>query len=129
MVPVTAAYAAVLGLVFLGLSLRTIGLRRRARVAIGDGGDRVLARAARVHANFAEYVPLALLLIYLFETAGAPLPIVHVLCAALLGGRLLHAWGVSRVREDFRLRVAGMALTFVALLGAALGLLIRYVAG
>lgn len=127
--PVTPAYAAVLALVFVGLSLRTIGLRRRARVAIGDGGDRALARAARVHANFAEYVPLALLLIYLFESAGAPAPIVHLLCAALLGGRLLHAWGVSQVHEDLRLRVAGMALTFVALVGAALGLLSRYLPG
>ncbi len=69
---VTPIYAAVLALVFVGLSVRTIRLRRRARIAVGDGGDPRLARAMRVHTNFAEYVPLALLLIYFAESAGAP---------------------------------------------------------
>jgi hypothetical protein len=120
---ITATYAAVLALVFVGLSVRTIRLRRRARVAIGDGGDKLLARAARVHANFAEYVPLALLLIYFAESSGAPKPAVHALCALLLIGRLVHAWGVSQPKEDFRFRVAGMAMTFAAIVLAALALL------
>jgi hypothetical protein len=126
--PVTPAYAALLALLFIALAVRTIRLRRRLRVGIGDGNDRELARAVRVHANFAEYVPLALLLIWLLESGGAPAAAIHGLCAALLAGRLLHAWGVSRVREDLRFRVAGMALTFVAIAGAALGLLLRYAA-
>jgi len=121
--PIAAVYAAVLALVFIGLSLRTIRLRRRAQVAIGDGGDRLLARAVRVHANFAEYVPLALLLIFFLESSGAPRLVVHGLCALLLVGRLLHAWGVSQPKEEFRYRVAGMALTFTAIGLAALGLL------
>ncbi|MEN9842262.1 MAG: hypothetical protein RLZZ612_91 [Pseudomonadota bacterium] len=33
------------------------------RVAVGDGGHPELLRAMRVHANFAEYVPLSLGLI------------------------------------------------------------------
>ena len=120
---ITASYAAVLALVFVGLSVRTIRLRRQAQVAIGDGGDKRLARAARVHANFAEYVPLALLLIHFVEEGGAPTLAVHALCTLLLGGRLLHAWGVSQPRENFRFRVAGMAMTFAAIVLAALGLL------
>lgn len=126
---VTALYAAVLALVFVGLSVRTLRLRRQLRVAIGDGNEPVLARAMRVHANFAEYVPLALLLIYLLEAGGAPPLAIHLLGAALLAGRLLHAWGVSQVREDFRFRVAGMALTFSAIVAAALALLYRSLAG
>lgn len=126
---VTALYAAILALVFVGLSVRTIRLRRGSRVAIGDGGDKQLARAMRVHANFAEYVPLALLLIFLLEAGGAPPLAIHLLGAALLAGRLLHAWGVSQVREDFRFRVAGMALTFSAIVAAALALLYRFLAG
>ena len=43
---------------------------------------------------------------------------------ALLIGRALHAWGVSRSPEDFRYRVAGMALTLGSLLMAALYLLL-----
>ena len=122
--PITSIYAALPALVFVGLRVRTIRLRRRAQVAIGDGGDRLLARAARVHANFAEYVPLALLLIYFAESSGgAPTLAVHALCALLLAGRLLHAWGVSQPREDLRFRVAGMAMTFTSIVLAALGLL------
>lgn len=56
-------YAALLGIVFLLLSIRTLRLRRRLRIAVGDGGSVLMLRAMRVHGNFAEYVPLALLLI------------------------------------------------------------------
>jgi len=45
----------------------------------------------RVHANFAEYVPLALLLIFFVEHDGTKTLLVHSLCIALLSGRLLHA--------------------------------------
>ena len=62
--PATPLYAALLGLIFVALSIRTIRLRRRYGVGVGDGNNTELQRAARVHANFAEYVPLALLLIY-----------------------------------------------------------------
>ena len=88
-----APYAALLALLFVALSWRTIGLRRRYCVAVGDGGQPELLRAMRVHANFAEYVPLALLLIgaggnrRLARLAGAwpgPGPV---------GGPLRHAWG------------------------------------
>ena len=44
----------------------------------------------------------------------------------LLLGRLLHAYGVSRPREDFRFRVTGMVLTFTVLLSSASGILTTY---
>ena len=56
-------YGAVLALLFVGLSVRTCLLRRKLRVAIGDAGNEVMLRVMRVHSNFAEYVPLNLLLI------------------------------------------------------------------
>jgi uncharacterized membrane protein YecN with MAPEG domain len=124
---ITPAYAAIFALLFVALSLRTIRLRRRVRVGIGSGGDASLERAARVHANFAEYVPLALVLIYFMEIETAGNAWVHGLCAALLAGRLLHAYGVSQVRENYRFRTAGMALTFIVILSAALRLLYAYV--
>ena len=57
---VTAIYAAVLGLTFLVLSFKTLLLRRRLRIAVGDGGNPKMLRAMRVYANFAEYAPLCL---------------------------------------------------------------------
>jgi len=59
---VTAFYASIAALFFVILSLRVIGQRRRAKVALGEGRDRTLRRRLRVHGNFAEYVPLALVL-------------------------------------------------------------------
>ena len=82
-----------------------------------------MLRAMRVHGNFAEYAPLALLLIALVESNGAGANWVHALGTALVVGRLSHAFGVSKPNEDFRFRVLGMSLTFFTLVGAALTLL------
>jgi uncharacterized membrane protein YecN with MAPEG domain len=122
-VPIVPTYAAVLALLFVGLSVRTLRMRRALRVAVGDGGHPALLRAMRVHANFAEYVPLTLLLLFFAESAGARPVALHVLCVLLVVGRCLHAYGVSRVHEDFRFRVAGVAMTFFALVSASLYLL------
>jgi uncharacterized membrane protein YecN with MAPEG domain len=113
-------YAAVLALLFVLLSVNVIRGRREQQVAIGapPGGD--LLRRIRVHGNFAEYVPFALLLLAMAETRGARPPILHALCVCLLLGRFVHAWGVSRPVEDYRFRIAGMAATFTAIGGAAL---------
>lgn len=117
-------YAAILTLLYVALSIRTLRLRRTLRIAIGDAGNERMLRAMRAHSNFAEYVPLALLLIYLAETLGAQPLLVHGLCLCLLAGRAVHAFGVSRLREDYRFRVAGMALTFTTLIVSAVWLLI-----
>lgn len=119
-------YASLLALLFVVLSLRTLRMRRRLRIAVGDGGDPALLRAMRVHANFAEYVPLTLLLIALVETTGARPLYVHTLGAAVLAGRVSHAIGVSRVDENYAYRVFGMAMTFAPLIAAALRLLYVY---
>lgn len=125
---IVAPYAAVLGLLFAVLGIRTIRLRTRLRIAMGDGGNPQLLRAMRVNANFAEYVPLTLFLVYLTEQGGAPPGMVHFPCACLLAGRVLHALGVSRIKEPFALRVIAMVLTFGPLVGASTLLLRQYVA-
>ena len=121
---ITATYAAILGIVLVALSIRTIGLRRELKIAIGDGGDERMRRAMRVHANFVEYVPITLLLAFFLETSTSRVWMVHFIGGCLVVGRLLHAYGVSQSPEPFRLRVAGMVLTFTALLSAAIGLLV-----
>ncbi len=120
---ITLLYAALLGLLFVGLSVRTLLLRRRFGIAIGDAGNESMLRAMRVHANFAEYIPLSLLLIYLVENTGANPLLVHALGAAMLAGRVSHAIGVSRAKENYAFRVTGMALTLTPLIVASLQLL------
>ena len=77
----------------------------------------------RVHGNFAEYVPLALLLIAFVEMRGLPYWLIHLLAIVLLIGRLIHAYGVSQAQENFTYRVTGMSLTFTAIASASLILL------
>jgi uncharacterized protein len=122
-------YAALLALLYLVLTFRTILLRGKRRVLLGDGGDQALLRAIRAHANFAEYVPFALILLLLVEGTGASAVTVHALGAALLLGRLLHALGVSRLREPLPLRMAGMVLTTGSLLVCAALLFVTFLRG
>lgn len=122
-------YAALLGIVFVLLSVRTLRLRRRLRVAVGDGGNALMLRAMRVHGNFAEYVPLALLLIAGTEVLSAPAALVHGLGIVLLVGRLVHAFGLSQEAEVFAYRVGGMALTFSCYLVAAAAIIWLVIAG
>lgn len=118
-------YAALLAVLFLVLSIRTLRLRRRLKVAIGDGENTLLLRAIRAHANFAEYAPFGLILIIACETLAAPALLIHVLGMALLIGRLLHAFGVSRQAEVFAFRVSGMASTFACYVLATGFILVR----
>ncbi|WP_147209269.1 MAPEG family protein [Pseudoxanthomonas taiwanensis] len=104
-------YAALLSLFFAFLTFRTIRLRQRYRVSLGHGKNLLLMRAIRVHGNFAEYVPLGLLLMAASEQLGAPSLLVHSLGSLLALGRLVHAYGVSQENEVLRFRVTGMALT------------------
>ena len=123
----TPLYAAIIGLVFVVLSVRTLLLRRRLGIAIGTGEDPELTRAMRVHSNFAEYVPLALILFYFLEVETDVNLWIHVLCVSLIVGRLLHAYGVSQVEENYRFRMAGMILTLGSIISASTRLIVSYV--
>jgi uncharacterized protein len=119
-------YAGLFGLLFVALSVRTLRLRGKLRIAVGDAGNQQMLRAIRVHSNFAEYVPLALLLLYFTEVQGASPRFIHIVCLCLLLGRLAHAYGVSQLKENFRYRIFGMAVTLAAIVGAAARLLLGF---
>lgn len=121
--PVTALYAALLAPVLIVLAVRVIAFRRAERVSLGDGGNTVLLRRVRAHANFIEYAPYTLLLLGLLETLRAAPAYLHAIGIALLAGRIAHAIALSSPGGIMLLRVGGMALTFTALTLAALGCL------
>ncbi len=60
---ITAISAALLGLFFLALSVNVVRPRRATRVSLGAGDDPLLERRIPAHGNFAEYTPIALVLI------------------------------------------------------------------
>jgi uncharacterized protein len=117
---ITALYAGLLSALYLMLAQRVIRIRRSRRIDLGDGDDPLFRRYLRGHANFAEYVPLGLVLLLLLEQGGWPGWLLHALGLALLAGRLAHAWSFSA--EGLRLpsRTTGTALTLSMLAVAAL---------
>ena len=108
---VTALYAGSLALWFLVLSYRVVG-RRRTGIFLGDGGDPGMLRVVRGHANFAEYVPLALIMLAILEVSGTSLLALHGLGLALLAGRLLHGYALSFTQQFGFGRFWGTLLTY-----------------
>jgi len=117
---VTALYAGLLGLFYVALSLWVVKVRVKQKVASGDKGDPVMQNTMRTHANFAEYVPMGLLLIGLGEAQGMPAVATHTLGAALLVARVMHGIGMGRLPHTPALRGGGATLTFLVLLVAAI---------
>ncbi|WP_298728462.1 MAPEG family protein [uncultured Ferrovibrio sp.] len=121
---VTPLYAALCAILLVVLSLRVARLRNKLQVALGDGGERVLQKAIRAQGNFVEYVPLALLLLFLLELSRqAPVWALHALGLCLLLGRILHAIGLSTSAGLTFGRVVGITLTIAMMLITAIWLL------
>jgi len=112
---VTPLYAGVLVLLFLVLSARVIYFRRTG-ISLGDGGDAGMLRVIRGHANFAEYVPLALLLMGMLELGRFSFFALHALGITLVVARLLHGYALSFSKHFPFGRLWGAALTFLVLL-------------
>ena len=117
---ITGLYAGLLALVFLFLGSRISGTRMKLSTSIGDGDHPELAEQVRRHGNFAESVPLALLLLGIVELNGAGPQLVHGLGIALLLARLAHPLGVRHDVMPHPLRALGAGLTF-AVTGVAAG--------
>jgi uncharacterized protein len=124
----TAFFAGLLALVYLGMSGWVIGSRVSENVLFGDGGDDAVLKRIRAHANFSEYVPLALILIGLLEAGGSGHALVQGLLVALLIGRILHPIGMfapPNSPRQFACRGGGILLTLAVLGVAAIALLLR----
>jgi hypothetical protein len=119
-VPVTALYAGLTGLLFMGCAILVVRQRMRAGVGLGDGGDEGLLRATRVHANLAEYAPIVLLLLLVYELGGGSPWVLHVLGAVFFLSRLAHAYGLSTSSGRSPGRAAGILGSWVVLVVLAL---------
>jgi uncharacterized membrane protein YecN with MAPEG domain len=128
----TAAYLGILGLLYAVLGLQVSRLRRGNQVLFGDGGNIKLRSAIRAHANFAEYVPIIVLMVAMLEMSGMPATRVHLMMGTLLVARLLHPLGMyvgPRTMQFQICRVGGILLTLLVLVSAAVGLLRRFLPG
>lgn len=111
MLKLTAIYAAILTFVYVKLTLNVINLRRQNEVSLGDGGREDLQQAIRSHGNFAEYVPLGLILLGCLEANHIHWTIVLLLGGVFTTGRLFYAKAFLEATPNMELRVRGMKFT------------------
>lgn len=124
--PITMHYAGALALIFLVLSIRVIqGRAGKGRPSLGDGGDKGMLRRIRAHGNFAEYVPLIVIMMGLLESSGASPMTLHGLGGALLVARLAHGYTFAYLDDFPPGRMLGASLTLLVLLVAGVLCLIR----
>ncbi len=116
-------YTALLGLLLIALSVNVVLARRRYRVGLGVGTEEGMQQAVRVQANFAEYVPFAVILLILADLSDLPITAVHAAGILLLTSRILHAWGLSHSPGRSFGRFYGTAGTWLVIIGLSLWLL------
>jgi hypothetical protein len=116
---VTPLYAGILAIWFFVLSVRVVqGRVGTGNPSLGDGGNPEMLRRIRGHANFAEYVPLVLLLMALLELSGSSKGVLHAIGLMLTTGRLLHGYAFAFTLDFPPGRTGGAVLTFLSLLTA-----------
>jgi uncharacterized protein len=125
---ITLIYAGLLGLLLVVLSfnvmqnwVRVTGKRLET--------DRDMRRAERVLSSFVEYTPLALILLMIVESKGAPLAVLHALGGALVAARLMHAYGSNSFGGSGIMRFLGAQLTFLVLTVLSLACIFYFALG
>jgi uncharacterized protein len=86
----TLLFAAIFGVLHVVFTLRVGAYRLSSKISLGDGGDKVLLKRVRAHANFVETVPMGLLLLVLNELNGLAENTLLILGSVFLLSRLIH---------------------------------------
>lgn len=121
---VTPIYIAILGLIFIPLTMRAALYRVKFKILIGTGDDPEMLRRIRGQANFVETVPMALILFLTMELLGAGTTWLHVLGITLVSGRISHYLGLTELAPPV-FRLVGMLATLIPILVSALWILVR----
>lgn len=117
--PVTLSAAAAAAMINIWLSVRIGRLRVAHKISVGDGGNEALARRMRAQLNFAENVPLVLILVAAIELAGGGGRWLYPVAAVFVVARLLHGFGMDGGRWEWG-RGVGTVVTFLTQIGLAI---------
>ncbi len=120
--PITALYASILMIFALALSFRAGGFRGKTGISVlfGEPENMDLAERVRVHQNFLEYVPLAIILMGIIELNSGNATFLHVFGVVLIISRIAHAIGLKHDNMGHPGRVIGAGGTALISLVAAL---------
>jgi uncharacterized protein len=112
--PVTTLAAILNGALLVVMTAGVGMMRRKKQVSLGDGGDKTMLKRQRGHANGAEQIPIALILLALVELQGGGAGVLWAIAGFLTIGRFLHATRFWRDGAPFVLRPLGVVLTLIA---------------
>ena len=114
----TLTLAAAAVLINLWIFIRIVRVRSRERIVHGDGGDPLLMRRMRAHANFVENTPLLLVLVAAIELSGKGGRWLAIVGALFMVARLAHVIGMDSPDPN-PARAFGVAGSTATLLGLA----------
>jgi uncharacterized protein len=118
LLPTTLCLAAAAALINIWISMRVGRMRHAAKISVGDGGNEMLIRRMRAHANFVENTPLVLILLAAIELSNKGGTWLAVVGAVYMLGRACHALGMDGGSMGWA-RGVGTAVTMLTQLGLA----------
>ncbi len=116
---ITALYAGILSLIMVALAVNVTIHRAKLRVPMGDGGNPIMLRMIRLHGNAVEYLPLALLLMAIYEINGGWHSALHAAGIALVVARILQSWNMWSTDIAGFGRISGQSLTWLTIVALA----------
>lgn len=113
---VTSFYAAILGAIYIKLTLDVINLRRSEKLPIGSAeGSDTLKRAIGARQNFGTNCLLVLIMLLLADYAEVFAFFLHLIMLAFVASRILHIYSLTKYEVEtgsYGLRKLGMMGTF-----------------
>ena len=132
-IPLTSLFASLYTIFYLFLSFRIGYLRGSPVMKLIFKMDKKvpaikLDRNVRAHGNFSEYVPLFLILIYIFESLDlVSFNYLLIICLVFSYGRIAHAICFAFFDHNPFLRISGMLCTYISLALLSIQLLISII--
>ncbi len=116
---ITLVTAGCCALLYFVLTVRVVQGRQASNITLGDGGHDPLIARIRAHANFAEYVPIILILMGLIESRTGVTELLTATGVLLFLIRIAHAVGMAQPAPN-AFRIAGAAGTWIIMVGLAI---------
>jgi uncharacterized membrane protein YecN with MAPEG domain len=117
---ITAFYAGILALIVVALGINVTIHRVKLKVPLGDGGNAEMLRMIRIHGNAVEYLPLALILMLIYELNAGSHAALHAAGIALVAGRVMQSWDMWSSEIGGLGRRVGQSLTWLSIAVMAL---------
>ena len=120
--PITALYAGIMMIFALALSFYAGSFRGISGISVlfGEPANMELAERIRIHQNFLEYVPMAVILMGTIELNGGNTTFLHVFGVVLIISRIAHAIGLKHDNMGHPGRIIGAGGTALMSVVAAL---------